>query len=94
MNSYGIGQFIGGVLGIAFFSFLLRFVFIKFFQGPQLVLATVCSAVAIGTFLYAFGNANGGPPQFGAGFSQYGVGGVIVGIVWLLTMRGRTNGNG
>ena len=94
MNSYSVGQFVGGVVGIALLSLLLRLIFRRFLDGNALIIATVFSAVAVATFLYAFGSADGGPPNFGGGFAQYGIGGVIVLILWLLKARGRKSSDG
>ncbi|MEM8725708.1 MAG: hypothetical protein AAGE86_09330 [Pseudomonadota bacterium] len=87
--SYGIGQFVGAIFGIALLCLLLRFVFKRFLEGTQLILTTVACAVAVATFAYAFGSADGGEPQFGAAFAQYGIGGAIVLLLWLVRERGR-----
>ncbi|HTN14276.1 MAG TPA: hypothetical protein VL094_05685 [Sphingomonadaceae bacterium] len=87
--SYFVGQLVGGALAIAVLSILLRLIYRKFLAGNQLVFATVVSAVAVATFLYAFGSADGGTPKFGAGLVQYGIGGVIVAIFWLFRVRKR-----
>ncbi len=89
-----VGQLVGAVIAVGVMSALLRLILKRFLDGSQLVLATVLSAVAIATFLFAFGSANGGEPQFGASLTEYGVGGVIVMIVWLIfqNRRGRVDG--
>ena len=94
MSGYGFGQFIGGVLGIALLSFILKFAFRRFLSGTQLVLATVASAVAVAVFLYAFGAADGGAPRFGAGIAQYGIGGVVAALVWLFLNSRKARKNG
>ena len=81
--SYGIGQFVGGVLAIAVLSGLVRLVLRRFFAGNNLIVITVAVAVVVATFLYAFGKADGGEPKFGAGLVQYGFGGVVVLVGWL-----------
>ena len=91
---YGIGQFVGGAVGVLILTLLLRLVFKRFVSGTNLILASVGSAVALATFLYAFGRADGGPPRFGEGFAQYGIGGVLILIFWLWRDKRRNAANG
>lgn len=94
MTSYSIGQFVGSIMGVALLTMCFKFILRRVLGGTQLILAAVGSSVATATFLYAFGSANGGPPEFGEGFAQYGIGGVIVMLIWLLAVRGRNSANG
>jgi len=92
--SFFVGQLVGSVIAIGVLSALLRLILKRFLVGTQLVLVTVLSAVAIATFVYAFGAADGGEPKFGASLTQYGVGGVIVMIVWFLAQKRGANVDG
>jgi hypothetical protein len=94
VKPYTVGTFVGGVLGIALLCLLLRLVFRRFLDGNVLIVVTVFSAVALATFLFAFGSADGGPPNFGGSFAQYGIGGVIVLVLWLVKARGKAVNNG
>ncbi|MGB3469720.1 MAG: hypothetical protein WBA51_02735 [Erythrobacter sp.] len=92
--SFFFGQLVGSVIAIGVLSAILRLVLKRFLVSTQLVLATVLSAVAIATFLYAFGSADGGEPKFGESLTQYGIGGVVVIIVWLFAQKRGAKDNG
>ena len=92
--SFFVGQIVGSVIAIGVLSAILRLVLKRFLEGTQLILTTVLSAVAIGTFLYAFGSADGGAPNYGASLAQYGIGGVVVLIFWLFLQKRGEKANG
>ena len=85
--NYSLGQFIGGIFAIAILCVVFRVILKRFLVGNQLILTSVACSVALATFLYAFGAADGGAPKFGAAFAQYGFGGVVVLIAWLVKSR-------
>ena len=92
--SFFVGQIVGSVVAIGVLSAVLRFVLKRFLKGTQLILTTVLSSVAIGSFLYAFGSADGGAPNYGASLTQYGIGGVVVLIIWLIVQKRGNQSNG
>jgi hypothetical protein len=94
VSAYSIGQFFGSIFAIAILCLLLRLLFKRFLQGNMLIVVTVFSAVALATFLTAFGSADGGPPDFGSGFARHGFGGVVVLVIWLFRAQAKAGRNG
>jgi hypothetical protein len=92
--SYFIGQLLGGIVAIGVLSFIFLLILQRFLNGSIVVLASTGCAFLVAVSLYAYGSADGGPPKFGAGISQYGLGAVVVLFVLLFLNSRKKKNNG
>ncbi|MGV3554102.1 MAG: hypothetical protein ACO1OD_02490 [Croceibacterium sp.] len=82
-----MGELIGGVIGMALVTIIIRLLTKRFMSGYKLAIVTVAIAYVVSCILMAFGSADGGPPQWTAGVLPYGIGGLVVLAVWIWKIR-------
>jgi hypothetical protein len=81
---------LGGTIAMAVLTGLVSLFTRRFQVGTPYRLTTVGFAYAIAVVLYAFGSADGGPINWTAGIIPYGIGALIVLVLWQLkSMRNR-----
>lgn len=78
---------IGATIAMALLTGLVSFFTRRFQDGTPYRLTTVGFAYAIAVVLFAFGSADRGPIDWTAGILPYGIGAIIVAVIWQIKAK-------
>ena len=78
---------LGSILGVYIFSFLFILTFFKKLKPPKKQIYSISISYPIVSTISAFGSADGGDPNYLSGFIDYGVGSIILIIIYLIYFK-------